>query len=266
MPMFYRELARNRKQFLIWTIILALSSVLMLAMFPSISQQAGKYTELLKNSPKAMLSGLGAENINFAKVLDFFAYIIPYIILFAAIYAMFLGSGMLAKEEDEKTIDFLLAKPVKRSSIVTAKYAAVLVYLLLFNLIMTLANYAAIQAVKGKSTYNLKAFLLISVGTFLVQWTFAAIGFFLSVFVTRSKSLTPLSLGVVLGTYFISITSAVSQKLENLKYVTPFQYVNPAKIIQSDGLDGVYVGIMLVVIGVMTAGTYLAYQRKDIKS
>ncbi|MDI6880748.1 MAG: ABC transporter permease subunit [Desulfitobacteriaceae bacterium] len=265
MVMFYRELAWNRKQFLIWTVILTLSSVLMLAMFPSIAEQADKYTELLKNSPKAMISGLGAGNMDFAKVLDFFAYIIPYIILFAAIYAMLLGAGMLSTEEDEQTIDFLLAKPVTRSGIVTAKYAAALVYLLLLNVVLTLANYIAIEAFKGKSTYSLKAFLMIALGAFLVQWTFASIGFFLSVFVVRSKSLTPISLGVVLGTYFISIASVVSAKLENLKYVTPFQYVNPANIIKNEGLNGVYVSIMVGFIAIMTVGTYWAYQRKDIK-
>lgn len=266
MLMFRRELTRNRKQFLIWTIILVLASVGMMAMFPSIADQADKYTELLKNSPKAMASGLGIENIDFAKVLDFFAYVIPYIILFAAIYAMLLGAGILSKEEDEKTIDFLLAKPVTRSKIVTAKYAATLFYILLFDLVLTLANYAAIEAVRGNSAYSLKAFLLISLGTFLVLWTFASIGFFLSVFVVRSKSLTPLALGVVLGTYFISIASVVSEKLENLKYITPFQYINPAGIIKNERIDGIYLIIMITVIVLMTTGTYLAYQRKDLKS
>lgn len=68
-----------------------------------------------------MVSGLGADDISFAEVLDFFTYVIPYITLFASIYAMLLGAGILSKEEDEKTIDFLLAKPVTRSAILSQK-------------------------------------------------------------------------------------------------------------------------------------------------
>lgn len=266
MTIFLRELARNRKQFLIWTVILILSSVLMLAMFPSISEQADKYTDLLKNSPKAMMSGLGLNDISFSKVLDFFAYVIPYITLFASIYAIFLGSGILSKEEDEKTIDFLLAKPVTRSSIVTAKYLCMLFYIFLFNFFLTAANYLAIEAVRGTSTYSVKAFFFIALGMFLVQWTFASIGFLLSVFIVRSKSLTPISLGVVLGTYFISIASLISEKLDYLKYFTPFQYINPANIIKHERIEGVYLTIIILVIGTMTSGAYLAYNKKNINA
>lgn len=266
MIIFFRELARNRKQFIIWTMILILSSVLMLAMFPSISEQADKYTDLLKNSPKAMVSGLGANDISFAKVLDFFSYVIPYISLFASIYAMFLGSGILSKEEDEKTIDFLLAKPVTRINIVTAKYLSMLFYILLLNLFLTLGNYFAIETVRGTSTYSLKAFLVISLGMFLVQWTFASIGFFLSIFVVRSKSLTPISLGFVLGSYFISIASVISQKLDYLKYFTPFQYINPVNIILHERIESVYLIIIISIISTMTAGAYLAYNKKSINA
>lgn len=266
MIIFLRELARNRKQFLIWTVILLLSSSLMLAMFPSIAEQADKYTELLKNSPKAMVSGIGASDINFSKVLDFFAYIIPYIALAASIYAMLLGAGILSKEEDEKTIDFLLAKPVTRSHIVTAKYLCTLFYIFLFNSFLTLVNYLTIEVVRGQSSYSLKAFLLIALGMFLMQWAFATIGLFLSVFIVRSKTLTPISLGVVLGAYFISIASLVSPRLENLKYITPFQYINPANIIKHERIDGVYLSILFIVIIAMTIGTYLAYNRKSINA
>jgi len=266
MTIFLRELARNRKQFLIWTVILILSSVLMLAMFPSISEQADQFTELLKNSPKAMMSGLVANDISFAKVLDFFSYVIPYITLFASIYAIFLGSGILSKEEDEKTIDFLLAKPVTRSSIVTAKYSCTLFYIFLLNVLLITANYLAIEAVRGTSTYSLKAFLIISLGMFLVQWAFASIGFLLSVFIVRSKSLTPISLGIVLGTYFISIASVISEKLDYLKYFTPFQYINPANIIKHERIEGVYLTILISLITTMTAGAYLAYNKKNINT
>lgn len=172
---------------------------------------------------------------------------------------------MISREEDEKTIDFLLAKPVTRWSIVTAKYAAAMFYLFLMNALLTLANFLAIEAVRGKSVYSLKAYLLIALGAFLVQWTFASLGFFFSVFFVRSKVLTSISLGLVFGMYFISITSAVSEKLADLKYVTPFQYVNAAKIINNESLEGVYLVIMGVIIVLTTVGTYLAYQRKDIK-
>lgn len=263
MVIYLRELARNRKAFIIWTIALLLSDVLMMFFFPAVYDQSKSFNDMIRQFPESLTSAFNLDILNFGDVLNYFAYVFQYIILFSGIFAMIFGAGALSREEDEKTIEFLMAKPVTRNYVVSAKLLAVLTYLVLFNVIMAVGNFMAFEAVK-KDDYSIKLLLLVIAGNFLAQVTFAAIGFLISVFIVKSKSVLSVSLGVVLGTYFLSIASAVSDKLENLKYLTPFEYVSPADLVNSGRVETVYLVIMLCAVLLSTVLTYFFYNRKNI--
>ncbi|HHW48251.1 MAG TPA: ABC transporter permease subunit [Clostridiaceae bacterium] len=263
MALFLRELSRNFKSFIIWTLILIISNIGLMMMYPMIAEQAGEYNELMKKLPKEMLKGLSMDKLNFAQILDFFAYVFLYIILFGCVYAILLATSIISKEESEKTVEFLMAKPVTRNTIVTAKTLCVFFYITVFNVVFTVADYLAFEALK-KSGYDINIFLLMHLGFFLIMITFAAIGLLVSVFIVKAKSIYPVAFGIVLGAFFINITAAISDKLENLKYLTPFKYINPSDIVSSGRIEGVYIIIMAAVTLVSVALTYVFYNRKDI--
>lgn len=263
MVIFYRELARNRKSFLIWIISLAGASVLMTLLFPYMDLKMDAVGDMLMQMPKGMISALNLGDMDFSKIMPFFAYIFQYILLFSAIYAMQFGAGILSKEESEKTIEFLLAKPVKRSSIITSKMLCLLFYIILFNIIFALADYAAFKVVTDQS-FGIKAFIMLHVGQLLMQLFFAAVGLFISVFVVKASVIFPLSAGVVLGMYFVNIVSSISEKLDGLKYFTPFKYIVPTDIIKTGGIRTAYLIIIFTVIILTAAGTYMFYNKKNI--
>ncbi len=263
MVIFLRELARNRKAFITWTASLVAANVLMLAFFPYMDLKMGALDEMLKGMPKGMLSALGLENMDLSRILPYFSYVFQYILLFCGIYAMQFGAGILSREEDEKTIEFLLAKPVKRNGVVSSKVLCLLFYIVLFNLIFIVADYLTIEAVTSQE-YSMEAFLLLHLGLLLLQLFFASVGLLISVFIIKSSTILPLSIGVVLGTYFISIAAGVSEKLDFLKYITPFKYVNPADVIKESSIEPVYLIIICTVTVFSVAGAYLFYNRKDI--
>ncbi|HEY9063284.1 MAG TPA: ABC transporter permease subunit [Pseudobacteroides sp.] len=263
MTIFLRELKRYRKGFIIWTTCLVSSNVGMMLMYPTFANSPDQLQGYMKSLPKGMLRGLGIETLNLGQILDFFAYVFLYIILFGAAYAMLLGSSIISREESEKTIEFLLAKPVTRNGVITQKAMAVFFYITLFNIIFVVVDYFTFEGIK-QSDYSISAFLLIHVGLYLLQLTFAAAGFFISIFVTKAKTIYPVTFGVVLGAFFINIVSAISDKLENLKYITPFNYVNPSNIVVNKTIEPVYIIIMLGIIVLSTILTYVAYNRKNI--
>jgi len=263
MILFFREIVRNVKSFTVWTVILVLSNIGMMAMYPTFATQAGSYNELMKKFPKEILQGLSMDKLNLGQILDYFAYVFLYIILFGAVYAMILASSIISKEENEKTIEFLMAKPVTRNSIVTAKALCVLIYLVVFNLIFVITDYFLFEAFK-KVDYSMNIFLLMHFGFFSIQMTFAAMGLLISVFIVKAKSIYPISFGVVLGAFFINIIAAISNKLENFKYLSPFKYVNPADLVKNGKIETVYLVLMVFVIIVSVALTYIFYNRKNI--
>ncbi len=263
MIIFIRELIRNRKAFITWTVSLVATNVMMLMFFPYMDDKMGAMSDMLKQMPSGMISAFNLDSMDFSKILSYFSYEFQYILLFSSIYAMQFGAGILSREENDKTVEFLLAKPVKRSGVVTSKMLCLLFYLVLFNIILAVSNYVAITAITDQA-FSMEAYLLLHLGQFLLQLFFATIGLLISVFVVKTSTVFPLSIGVVLGTYFISIASGISEKLENLKYITPFKYVNPSEIVKLEKIELVYLIIICAVPIVATAGTYIFYNRKDI--
>ena len=264
MIIFIRELKRNRKSFIIWTASLVLFNIMMMSFFPSIADNTKMYDEMIKGFPKGMIEAFGLDKISMSTILGFFGtecYI--FITIFGSIYAMLLGASILSKEEGDKTIEFLLAKPVTRSTIVTAKAANIFFYITLFNLIFSFVNFLMFEAVK-REEYSIEAFLLLSIGPWLLHLTFAAIGLLISVFVVKAKSVYPVSIGFVLVMYFISVMSSISDKLTNLKYFTPFKYVDSPDIIVNERIEPIYLIIMFAIITVSTAATYVLYNRKNM--
>ena len=64
--------------------------------------------------------------------------------------------------------------------------------------------------------------------------------------------------------YFMNLIANITEKVEFLKYITPFGYTDGANIVAKGELNLTYVGIgmMFAVIGVVSA--YWKYNEKDI--
>jgi ABC-2 type transport system permease protein len=265
MPIYKREIISNRKSFFIWTIILVALNAMIFSVYPSFaSQQAGGLQELIKSYPETFIKAFSLDVLDLTNILHYFGMeIYLFITLLGSIYAMILGSGIISKEEDEKTIEFLLAKPVSRKKIITLKSLAVLSYILLFNIMLFIANYVMMEIFKT-SEFNIKVFILISLGALLLHLTFAAIGLLISVFIIKARAVMSVSLGIVIGTYFLGLASSISDKLTGLKYVSPFKYVDAAYIIINAKIDYTYLVIMILIIGFSVICTYIFYLKKDI--
>jgi ABC-2 type transport system permease protein len=171
----------------------------------------------------------------------------------------------LSKEESDKTAEFLLSKPVKRNTVVTAKLLNVFFYIFSFNFALSLGSYISCEIVK-RDKFSIDTFILLCVGALLVQLMFAAVGFLISVFVVKTKSVTPIAIGVVLGTYFLNSLAGMTEKTENFKYLTPFKYVDARDILTDKSLNPVYLLIISAVIVVSIVMTYVFYNRKDIRN
>lgn len=263
MTLFMREMSRNKKNFLIWTACLVLVNVFMMAFYPYMDIKTTAYQDMFKQMPKELLAALSLTNMDFSNILIYFAYEFQYVLLFSCIYAMLFGASILSKEEGEKTIEFLFSKPITRNRIVASKAVCVAVYLVFYNIIFSITNLLTFKYVTT-DTYSEKAVILILAGQLLAQFTFAAIGFLISVFVVKAKTVLPVSLGVVLGTYFISMAAVISDKLVNLKYLSPLRYVNPSDIVTNESIDTVYIVIMSGIVVVTLLLTFIMYNRKNI--
>lgn len=264
MNMYLRELRINFKSLIIWLIVLIAFGIMVMAIYPTIAKEAETLEALMAALPKGMVDAFGYDKVSMTNIMGYYATEhLMWVSLLGSIYAMMLGAGMLSKEENDRTIEFLLSKPVNRSEIVTAKLLSTITLVFILNLIISLVMYITLQAVKIDD-FSTKTFIILSISVLLLNLIYAFIGFLISVVFSRTKSVMPLTIGVVLVTYFLSIAAALNQKLDFLKYFSPFKYVDPMDIIASGRLDTDYLPLMAVISLAAIVFTYILYNRRNI--
>lgn len=263
MNILIRELKANRRSLFIWGGALALLSFFMLAIYPSFADNAAQFEELLSVYPEEFISVFGLDKLNMAEAIGFYAieaYLM--IILFGSMFAVILSSSMLAKEEDEKTIEFLLAKPITRNHLVTSKLVAFVSYLLLFNAGIGVVTFIGFEVFAEE--YSRMELLRLIAAPFLAHLAFASVGFLLSLFFTRKKSTYSVGIGLVLLVYFLNIMASLAEKVQFLRYVSPFYYMDAADIVMNGRINPLHTLILLTVSALAIGATYFLYNRRDI--
>jgi len=265
MVIYKREIFRNRKSTMLWTSILLSYNVCMLLLYPSmVGPLKDSMNVMIQSFPKEMIAAFGLDKVSMTEMLGFYnTYCYLLVTILGGIFAVIQGSSILSKEEDEKTIEFLLSKPVSRNNIITSKIFAVLTNLVILNTIISVISFVTIELV-NKESYNRRVLLLLFIAPIFMQITFAAIGLIISIFIVKARINFPTGVGIVLGCYFISIIATISSKADFLKYFTPFKYVDGADIITKQAIEPIYLIIMAIVTLTCVIATYIIYNKKDI--
>ncbi len=258
-----RELKANRKSLIIWSV----------GVFFLIASGMGKYAgmegtgetinELMNEMPESLQAIMGTSGFDLSSALGYYGMLYLYLTVMTSIHAVMLGSGIIAKEERDKTAEFLLVKPVSRSVIITSKMAAALINILLLNAVVFLTSIAFLQQyARGEEVFVSVTQLM--TGMFLLQVIFLVIGTAAAAVHQKAKKAGALATGILLLAFVISVAINLNEKLEILKYATPFKYFEAGPIINGDGLDLTYLAISTILIILLIAVTYRFYQKKDM--
>ena len=263
--LFLKELRRNAAGLIIWiTVITIFISVTMLV-YPLFMKNQSKIVGLMNILPKELLQFKGVSNMNdFLSVLGFYAVNnIIYMMVLGSIYAIVLSSGILLKEEYNKTAEYLLTRPLSRSEIFISKLAVLTLNVFLLNLVTSLAGLICLELVKN-GPVSIRAFSILSLYTLLLNVLFGAIGLFLSTLVKRPKPITTVSIGLVLIFYFIFTLSKITEGIAKIGYLSPFRYVNTDATNPSYSIDFWHLTYFIGISVFLTALSYRFYNRKDI--
>jgi ABC-2 type transport system permease protein len=94
--------------------------------------------------------------------------------------------------------------------------------------------------------------------------TFGAIGLFLSLLIKRGRPITNVSIGIIVGGYFIDVLSKVTLSADKIGFLSPFKFVDSGVLSLDYGLVWwrvlYFLGISLVLITI----TFVLYKKKDI--
>jgi ABC-2 type transport system permease protein len=263
--LFFKEIRRNIVSLIMWTIIITLLISVTMAVYPTFLANQSKVMGMLSLVPKGALQFKGISNFDdLLSPLGFYsANNLVYMMVLGSIFSIVLGSNILLKEEYNKTAEYLLTRPITRGEVFFNKTALVLFNIFLLNLFTSIAGLISLQLVQVNG-FNMRAFLILSVYSLLLNILFASAGLFISTLLKRAKPVTTFTIGLVLFFYFIFTVSKISGNAAPFGYISPFKYVGMDVINPEYRLEPwnflYFTGISLL----LGALSYRIYQKKDI--
>lgn len=262
MNIFLRELKANFKSLLIWAVIILLFIVIAAAKFSAFYNDPAMLA-ILEKLPEPLLVLFNMRIFNLTTLSGFYGLMFVYFALMGAIAAAMWGSDIISKEERDKTVEFSLVLPVTRSRVITAKALAALVNCISFMFIIWGISLVAVLPYNPDGAFH--SFLALEMQALLViELIFLAIGLLLGCAMRHYKRTGSTAVAVILITYILYMLSSIVDKLDNLKYFTPFRYFDAADILQSGHLNAGYVALSAVIIFVCLTVAYWSYNRRDL--
>lgn len=261
MTLTKHELKQGRTALVIWTASIAFLMVICILMFPEMKGEMDGVSDMFA-SMGSFTEAFGMDRINFGTLLGFYAVECGNILgLGGAFFASLIAITVLAKEEKERTAEFLLTHPVSRVRIVTEKLTAVLIQIVLINAVIWALSAASIAIIGEEIPW--KELNLMHLSYFLLQIELAGICFGLSAFLRRGG--LGIGLGLATVMYFLNIVANISDSAEFLKYITPFGYTEGADIVANGSLDTAMVLLGMAYTAIGIAAAYWKYCKKDIQ-
>lgn len=260
--MIKKEIYSNFKSFLIWISIIILMYITVFLIYPSMMGDAEAMEQLLSTMPKEMLEHFNMDVIGIETVFGWIATEgFMMLTLVGGVYFAMMGSNILLKEENDGTIEFLYSKPVTRDKIVSSKLLTGLIYVFAFNVGISFVTFIGLILSKDLS---FSKWALISLLPIIIHLFFFTVSFLLSMFFTKTSKSLGISLGVLFGLYLLNILSAMSDKIEFLKYLSPFYYINSRSVLTEGSIDIFNCLIVIIVSIVFVCLSYKFYSKKEI--
>lgn len=264
MNIYIRELRAHRKSLIIWSVSMFLLVAGGMTKYSAgLGAGANSFNEMMSQLPKSLQNLFGVGVFDLSNALEYFGVLFIYLALMAGIHAAMLGSGIIAKEERDKTAEFLMVKPVSRTKIITSKLLAATTMVLIFNIVTSVSSYSTL--LKYSSASQLVPGLPKLMASLLaIQLLFLIIGAFFAALIRNPKLSSAVATGVLLSMFMVSIIVDISEKVEFLRFTSIFKYFD-AKEILKGGYSSAYPIISILLLVVCISGTYFFYKKRDLK-
>lgn len=260
MIIWRHELKQNAGSLLLWTVSISGLTAVCLFLFPELKEQAEEMNAMF-SSMGAFSAAFGLDELNLGTLPGFFAVECGNIISIGGVlFSAWLSSGLLSREERERTCEFLLMHPVSRTCVYFEKFFAVLTQILLLNAVSFLVCVLCIRFMGESMPW--KEIGLLCLAYVLMECVTAMICFGLSAFIPFRSTGTGLGLACLF--YVLSLMSSISDSLSFLAWLTPFGFCSGVDIISTGTLDIGRISLWLT-LGLFILFTgWLYWKNKDI--
>jgi ABC-2 type transport system permease protein len=258
---FFDTLAQFRGQILGWGLALSLMGALAVVRYDLMRENQELVRQLIAGSAGGFIRMFGDVDKlttpgGFLS-LAFFAYM-PLVV---GVFAVLAGSGLIVADEENGTLDLLLAHPVSRTS------------LFLGRLLAFVAATAAILALSWLGFIAAMPWSALDVGWWAMARPYlslaAVIVFFgglalLLSLVLPARRTAAMTAGVaLLASYFLTTLERLDKGLAPVARFSPLDYYQGGEAIE--GLNGLWLAGLSAAAGLFTALAWWCFDRRDIR-
>lgn len=264
MNIYKHELKTDLRSILVWSVSIAALILLFLSIYPGFSKETALLQEMMANMPKELLIAFGMTNLDWSDILGYFGFTFLFTQICLGIQAANYGFSLVSIEENELTADFLLAKPVGRTKIMTSKLLAAITSLTITNAVVWICCFVFMPIFSEGQDYSVRSLVLLLLSNSVFQLFFLSLGMVISLMVKRVRNVIPYSMGLVFGLYILNAFGGMLGE-KSLEVISPFKHFDPNYIVKNAAFDPlVLVSVALIVLSLI--GSYILYARRNILS
>lgn len=262
MTIFRYTLRRFRGQILGWGIALALLGVLLVSMYDSFAGQQEQFEDLLELYPPEITAFVGDISSMFTTPegfvsVEFFSYM-PLIL---GIFGVLMGSGLLVSDEENGTLDLIMAHPVSRTALFMGRllafiFATVAILAIAWLGLIVPMSWSSVDIGWGRMWLPLLSLLA-------ELLLFGTISLFLSMLLP-SRRLAATTAGLLLVvSFFITGLAKINEDLEPIAKLSPLNYYQTSEAFHDFNVQW-FVGLLAVSV-VFALLAWWRFQRRDIR-
>lgn len=261
-PIIKWTLWQRRISTMWWIIAVFALIFITLIVYPPFRDEADQLQKTFENLPPAAIQLFGGSADFFSPVgylnSQIFFITLPITL---GILGITLGHGLIGKEEQDLTIESLLARPISRTKLLLSKAIAGLIILTAVSLVCLVTT--AIMARLVKLDVSSKLIILASIACWLLAVSFGAIAFLFSSLGKARAAGIGITTFIALGGYIISSLAGTVSWLRNPAKVFPFHYYQSNEILnQTYNWKNIYFfAAVIIVCGIVS---WLSFRRRDL--
>lgn len=265
MNIYLKELKSNRKALIAWAVCIVALIAMSVMKYRSMYEGNAEIGQIMSELPRifAVLVGI-SNNVDFSTAKGFISLLFTYPAYILIFHAGFLGAHVLSREEEEKTAEFLYAKPVSRNRVLLLKLTAAFTMCIVLNMVTAGTFLLLLGADNGG---ELVPFILANSGTnLLLQLIYLSVGALSASLCKQPARAGTISGLVMFGTLLLAKGLAMADNYNVLWMLAPPAYFEPRYYMFEKGIPTL--AFVLSVAIILAAGilVFTCYRKRDLKT
>ena len=213
--------------------------------------------------PKELMAFFGQQGgCNYANQFPEPGILFLYAPLILGIMVVSTASGLVARREEDGTLELVIAQPISRSKVFWGKLLALLVSLTLI-LGLTWSGFAIGMGQGGTFDFSLWEMSRAFISLFAVLLVFLSLALLFSMVLPSSTTAGLVSGFLVVVFYFVSSLSNIDEKLEGINRFSPMKYYQGGEAIEQ--FEPEHLLILLGTSLIFILLSWLIFERRDLR-